>query len=192
MAVYSNLSEQELSTLLKEGDKYAYTEVYNRYWRKMFVVAHKRLGDQQDAEEIVQDIFVNLWRKRETFVLTTSFQNYFAVAVKFEILDVMRKRAHAAAYEKELGLSYTEEDISTLRELDLYELQERLQLTINLLPEKCQLVFRLKHDKGYSQKHIAEELDISEKTVEAHLSKARKTLKNKFGNLLGTVLFIHF
>jgi RNA polymerase sigma-70 factor (family 1) len=192
MAVYSNLSEQELSTLLKEGDQYAYTEVYNRYWRKMFVVAHKRLGDQQDAEEIVQDIFVNLWRKRETFVLTTSFQNYFAVAVKFEILDVMRKRAHAAAYEKELGLSYTEEDISTLRELDLYELQERLQLTINLLPEKCQLVFRLKHDKGYSQKHIAEELDISEKTVEAHLSKARKTLKNKFGNLLGTVLFIHF
>ncbi|PTS97327.1 RNA polymerase sigma-70 factor, partial [Pedobacter sp. HMWF019] len=72
------------------------------------------------------------------------------------------------------------------------ELQQKLQLTIQSLPEKCQLVFKLKHENGYSQKEIAKELQISEKTVEAHLSKARKTLKQSFGKLFSVVMFIYF
>jgi len=189
---YISLTDHELTALFKAGDHRAFTAIYQRYWKRIYVIAIKRLGDEQDAEEVIQDIFLNLWRKRETFELTTGFQNYFAVAVKFEILDIIRKRASVAAYDKMLSISYSEADESMLKELDFLELQERLQLTIRALPDKCQLVFRLKHEQGYSQKQIADELDISEKTVEAHLSKARKTLRGTFGSLLGAILFIYF
>lgn len=192
MAAYSKYTDQELSSLLKQGDHAAFTEIYHRYWRKIFVVAHKRLGGQEEAEEIVQELFLNLWRKRESFQLTTGFQNYFAIALKFEILDVMRKWANVLKYENELSLTYTEADESMLRNADLQELKQKIQLTINALPEKCQLVFRLKHEQGYTQKQIAEEMDISEKTVEAHLAKARKKLKGNIGGLFEVILFLCF
>ncbi|MDR6783259.1 RNA polymerase sigma-70 factor (family 1) [Pedobacter africanus] len=192
MVAYTEYTDQELSSLLQQGDHAAFTEIYNRYWRKIFVVAHKRLGDQEEAEGIVQDLFLNLWRKRESFQLTTGFQNYFAIALKFEILDVMRKWANVSKYENELSFTYTEADESMLRAADLEELRQKIQLTISALPEKCQLVFRLKHEQGYSQKQIAEEMNISEKTVEAHLAKAKKQLRGKMGGLLELVLFLCF
>lgn len=192
MIAYTEYTDQELSSLLKQGDHIAFTEIYNRYWRKIFVVAHKRLGDQDEAEGIVQELFLNLWRKRETFQLKTGFPNYFAVALKFEILDVMRKWANATKYENELSFTYTEADETMLRAADLEELKQKIQLTISVLPEKCQLVFRLKYEQGYSQKQIAEEMDISEKTVEAHLVKARKMLRGKTGILLDLILFLVF
>lgn len=192
MTPYNVLTDLELTHLLKQDDAAAFTEIYDRYWKRIFVVAHKRLDDQHEAEEIVQDIFLNFWRKRETFVLTTGLQNYFAIAVKFEILDVMRKRASSLKYEEELSFSYTEADESMLRAMDLQELQAKLQLAVNALPEKCQLVFKLKYELGYSQKQIAGEMNISEKTVEAHLAKAKKTLKGKFGGLMGIIIFLCF
>jgi RNA polymerase sigma-70 factor (family 1) len=189
---YISLTDHELAVLFKAGDHGAFTVIYQRYWKRIYLIAIKRLGDEQDAEEVVQDIFLNLWRKRDKFELTTCFQNYFAVAVKFEIFDIMRKRASIAAYGKTQGISYSEADESMLRKMDFLELQEKFQLTIRALPDKCQLVFRLKHEQGYSQKQISNELDISEKTVEAHLSKARKILKATFGSLLSAVLIIYF
>lgn len=192
MSSYNTFTDYELADLFKTGDRDAFTVIYQRYWKKIFIIACKRLGDAHVAEEIVQEIFLNFWRKRHSFVVTTGFQNYFAVAVKFEILDLMRKKTNADAYKKEITSSYSEADESTLRHLDLMELQQKLQLTIKSLPEKCQLVFNLKHEQGYSQKEIAEELQISEKTVEAHLSKARKTLKQSFGKLFSVIMFIYF
>ncbi|EHQ25936.1 RNA polymerase sigma factor [Mucilaginibacter paludis] len=191
MIPYINYTDNELAALLREGDHRAFTEIYKRYWKKIYIIASKRLGDENEAEEIVQDIFLNLWRKHADFRLTTGFNNYFAVAVKFEILDVMRKRITASAYDKELLATYAEADLSTLRQLDMQELQQKLQLTVNGLPEKCQLVFRLKHEQGYSQKQIAEKLNISEKTVEAHLSRAKKTMRTAFGSLFSIILFIY-
>jgi RNA polymerase sigma-70 factor (ECF subfamily) len=192
MNSYNALTDLELKSLLNTGDEAAFAAIYSRYWKRIFAIASKRLGDEADAEEVVQDIFCNLWRKREKFELSTGFENYFAIAVKFEVLDVMRKRAHANSYEKELRFTYSEHDDSTLRQLDLLELQNRLMLAVKELPEKCQLVFRLKHEQGFSQKQIAETLDISEKTVEAHLARAKKTLRSDFGDVLSAMLFIFF
>lgn len=191
LSSYNTFTDHELAELFKTGDKSAFTAIYQRYWKKIFVIAYKRLENSHIAEEIVQEIFLNFWRKRDLFTITTGLQNYFAIAVKFEILDLMRKKASANAYEKEISCSFSEIDNSTLRELDLLELQRRLHLTVSTLPEKCQLVFKLKHEQGYSQKQIAEELNISEKTVEAHLSKARKTLKQSFGKMFSLVAFLY-
>jgi DNA-directed RNA polymerase specialized sigma24 family protein len=63
---YNERTDQELADLFKAGDHHAFTAIYKRYWKKIYVTALKRLGDDQDAEEIVQDIFLNLWRKRNS------------------------------------------------------------------------------------------------------------------------------
>jgi len=182
------LTDPELAELLRKGDAESFREIYIRYWDKLYVIARKRLNDPSEAEEIVQDIFCNLWRKREEFVLSKSFDQYFAVAVKFEVINRLAKKARHLAYERQAVASFTEADNSTLQLLDMGELLAQLRQSVQALPEKCRIVFNLKYEQGYSQKLIAEELKISEKTVEAHLSKARKTLRTAFGNLLGLLI----
>jgi len=182
------LNDFELAAALKSGNERAFSLIYERYWDKVYVIARNRLGNKPEAEEVVQDIFCNLWRRRESLILTKAFDNYFAVAVKFEVINRLAKNARATAYERQLGVDLSEVDESTLQLINYNELQKQFQLTVSALPEKCQLVFKLQHDRGFTQQQIADELNISTKTVEAHLSKARKTLRGAFGNLLGILL----
>lgn len=192
MVPLSKHSEDELAALLRAGSEAAFSEIYSRYWDKLYIVARKRLDSEFEGEEIVQEIFCKLWRRREIFQLNKGFNNYFSVAVKFEVINRLQKRERTQALEKNLSQELTELDETTVEQMDFNELKQQLELTIKRLPEKCQLVFRLKHEEGYSQKQIALELDLSEKTVEAHLSKARKTIKDQFGVLSNFLFFIYF
>ncbi|MET3113581.1 RNA polymerase sigma-70 factor (family 1) [Pedobacter sp. CG_S7] len=184
MLKYSLLTDVELAGLLKKGEERAFREIYQRYWEKAYIKSYKRIHDNFEAEEIVQDIFCNLWRKRDKFILVKGFDNYFAGAVKFEVINRFAKQARQAKLKTKVLSSFSEIDNSTYDYLNLKELQNQLQKSILELPEKCSLVFRLKFEKDYTQQQIAQELQISEKTVEAHLSKARKMLKEKFGRIL--------
>jgi RNA polymerase sigma-70 factor (family 1) len=192
MVSLSEHSENELAVLLKTGSEAAFSEIYNRYWDKLYIVARKRLDSAFEGEEIVQEIFCNLWRKRENFELSKGFNNYFSVAVKFEVINRLQKRTRNQLLEKNLSNELTEFDETTVEQLSFNELKQQLELTIRRLPEKCQIVFRLKHEEGLSQKQIAAQLDLSEKTVEAHLSKARKTIKDQFGNVSSLLLLFYF
>lgn len=185
---YSLLTDGELADLLRVGEEKAFKEIYQRYWKKTYVRAYKRINDTFEAEEIVQDIFCNLWRKREKLMLVKSFDNYFACAVKFEVINRFARQARQASLKSEVISAYSEEDNSTFDHINLKDMQHQLQESILELPEKCGQVFRLKFEKEYTQQQIARELQISEKTVEAHLSKARKILKNKFGRALGLLI----
>jgi RNA polymerase sigma-70 factor (family 1) len=188
MVPLNKLTDFELSDMLKADDGRVFRLLYERYWDKLYVIAKKRLADSEEAEEVVQDVFCNLWRRRSGIILIKGFDNYFAVAVKFEVINRMAKHAKATAYERQAALALSEVDQSTIQELDYNELLRQFDLTVKALPEKCRIVFKLQHEKGYTQQQIADELEISTKTVEAHLSKARKTLRGTFGNLLGLML----
>ncbi|WP_316817405.1 RNA polymerase sigma-70 factor [Pedobacter nyackensis] len=192
MVSLSEHSENELAVLLKSGSEPAFSEIYNRYWDKLYIVARKRLDSAFEGEEIVQEIFCNLWRKRENFELSKGFNNYFSVAVKFEVINRLQKRARTQLLEKNLSHELTEFDETTVEQLSFNELKQQLELTIKQLPEKCQIVFRLRHEEGLSQKQIASQLELSEKTVESHLSKARKTIKDQFGNLSSLLILFYF
>lgn len=187
MLLYSQKTDVDLFLLLQKGDKQAFTELYRRYWKKLFVVAANRINNLEEAEEIVQDIFTALWRRRERLVLTSDLANYLAVCVKYRVIKTLDKYYRHRRYVDALVVDEQMDD-STQEGLAFDELREELARYVQQLPEKCRLVFQLSREEGYSQKQIAETLQISEKTVEAHLGKAFKTLRSKLTSYLITLL----
>ncbi|GAA4777730.1 RNA polymerase sigma-70 factor [Olivibacter ginsenosidimutans] len=185
--MYKNTTDVELFLLVKNDDELAFTEIYRRYWKKLFVIAGHKLRSLEEAEEVVQDIFTALWRRRSTLVLTADLSSYLAVSVKYRIIRTLDRYYNQQRYIDSLVFS-EHLDNSTQDTLAFNELCEELAKYVQELPEKCRLVFKLSREAGYSQKQIAEELQISEKTVEAHLGKAFKILRTKLAGFMMTLL----
>ncbi|MFA4871109.1 MAG: RNA polymerase sigma-70 factor [Pedobacter sp.] len=190
MRDFSKYSDQELAALLRSGDTAAFKTIYKKYWDKLLVVAGKRLDDLQEAEEVLQDIFLNLWLKRADFQLRISFDNYFAVAVKFQIINRLAKRSRESIRNKAFAAGRVEATEPVAVQFDLALLKQQLNEAVSTLPGKCQLVFKMSREQELSNKEIATELDISEKTVEKHMTNALKTLRTRFGNLLPVLMLL--
>ncbi|MFZ4262509.1 RNA polymerase sigma-70 factor [Sphingobacterium sp. HJSM2_6] len=181
------MSDLELLELLIKGDNKAFAEIYNRYWKSLLFVATKKLGRIEDGEEIVQDIFVSLWNRRDVLQVNTSLKNYLSASVKYRVIKHLDKQYHANLYLNSL-IDNNFIEATTERTVEFDELRDELERNIVLLPERCQLVFRLSKEEGKSQKEIASALEISEKTVENHLGKAYKILRAKLAGYMMTLL----
>lgn len=181
---YNILNDKELTGLLQQGDEYAFTEIYNRYWSKLFAVAANKIKELDEAEEIVQDIFVSLWKRRSELGDINMLSAYLAVSVKYRVIKLLDKQAQQQKYTNYTHYVKTLADDSTQQWLEFEELRLRIANFVADLPEKCRLVYQLSRDSGFSHKKIADELGISEKTVEAHLSKALKTLRTRLSSFL--------
>jgi len=187
MSLIKQNTDSELLVLLKRGDERAFAELYKRYWKKLFAIAFNRLSCPEDAEEIVQDIFASLWRRRTTLKDDLNVGVYLSVSVKYRVIKTLGKHFLEKQYIDSL-VTRDQIDDSTQEWLAFDELREQLTVSIAQLPEKCRLVFQLSRDQGFSQKQIATELGISEKTVEAHLGKAFKILRTKLASIIMTLL----
>ncbi|HEX7903970.1 MAG TPA: RNA polymerase sigma-70 factor [Chitinophagaceae bacterium] len=186
MNLLSNQDENELLSRLKTGDEQAFSEIYTLFWKPLFVIAAKKTNNLSEAEEIVQEIFLDVWNRRQSLEINTSLSSYFSACVKYKVISLLAKKNRALKYQQH-ALVKSELDCSTENWLQFEELKKELQKETDRLPEKCKLVFRLSRDKGLSQKQIAIQLGISEKTVESHLAKALRTLRMSLGQF-----FSHF
>ena len=187
---YSKLNDQELIEQLRSDNELVFRFIYDRFWERMFFVALKKIHDIHDAEEIIQDIFSNLWKRRETVQIKISLESYLAGAVKFE---VYKRRAFRAKRE------FMSDDLEVIAEkviphernlFDTRMLEEELTNTINSLPPRCQLVFKMSRKDGLSNKEIAEKLEISEKAVEKHITTSLKVIKSHFGRFFYILILL--
>lgn len=169
---------------MQNSDEAAFTEIYNLYWKKLFFIAAHKLNNLCEAEEIVQDIFLDLWKRRKEFNISVSFSSYLSVCVKYKVINVLARRSQHLRYSKHAISVNNAADLSTQYSLGFEELKEQLMKETAKLPEKCRIVFQLSREHGYSQKQIAQELQISEKTVESHISRALHSLRTGLGNLM--------
>ncbi|MDP3469045.1 MAG: RNA polymerase sigma-70 factor [Daejeonella sp.] len=183
MSTYSTYSDNELLDLLRSGDRSAFAEIYNRYWKNIFTVASNKIGQLEEAEEIVQDIFISLWNRREEIVITSSLNAYLSVSAKYRVIKILAKRNQYNKYAVHSQNVIPLMANSTDDWYEFVELRSRLEILVANLPEKCRLVYKASREDGYSQKQIAEEFGISEKTVEAHISKALKSLRTGLGQI---------
>jgi RNA polymerase sigma-70 factor (family 1) len=176
MRVYQSYNDEQLVPLLKTGDEPAFAEIYERYWDKLLAVATHRLGIEAEAKELVQNVFFNLWKKRAALHLKYSLSTYLATAIKYEVLNTLASKSRQQRYQSFHRQNMQVASNETQNLVDFNELQDRVAVLIHKLPQKCRLVFELRQ-QGLSQKEVASALQISEKTVESHMSNAVRQLK---------------
>lgn len=190
MPDYKIYGDRELVQLLRSGDERILIEIYDRYWEKMLAVAFNRLGNQEDAEECVQDVLYKLWKLRNNFSLSKDERaNYLARSIRNQSFNIIDRRHRERSKAEGCKLFEEVNLLSPEREMILRELQQQIDKAINALPSQCQLVFKLSRQEGLSNKQIAEKLAVSENTVKSHLKKANKDIRGNT-ELLTTLLFI--
>lgn len=187
------LDDVQLLLLIRKENEAAFQEIYNRYWASLYNSAFKRLKNAHLAEEMVQETFLNLYLKRETIQLSLSLAPYLHTVLKFKVIDEIRKQISSNTYHLSLPTISFATDLNGQEVLEKKEIRLQFDHFSDTLPKKCREVFLLKQ-KELSNQAIADQLHISEKTVEGHVSKARKLLKgymNEFylGANLGLMIY---
>lgn len=167
-------SDKELISLLVAGREEAFTEIYHRYWEKLFAIAYNLTRDQVLAEEITQEVFISLWDRKGDVRIDT-LNGYLATAIKFSVFKHIRRQHRRLEIVKDNYHKWSVND----EEEKIYArfLKEYVEGIVEQLPEKCRLVFEYSRRDGLTIPEIAAKMNISPKTAEAHLTKALKTIK---------------
>lgn len=170
-----SLNDAQLIARLQMSDVCAITEIYNRYWKKLLAIAYNHIGDKDDAEEVVQTVFIKLWDKRNE-ILIGQLSNYLATAVKYSVFTMIQKKNR----KEEVGQFYVMNHQSQdYEEEEIYTnfLRQYIKGVVEELPDRCKLVFTYSREQGKTIPEIATTMNIAEKTVEAHLTKALRKIK---------------
>lgn len=175
MTNYRTYENKELLSLLYQDNEGAFTELYNRFWKKLFVLAYNRIKEVQTAEDIVHDVFVSLWVNREK-VEIESLENYLATTVKYMVLAKIKKKEQERIYNN-YSLVTPIIEMSAETSLHYKRILEIVKNEVERLPEKCKLIFKFSREEGMPVKQIATQLRISPKTVENQIGKALKQLR---------------
>lgn len=183
MKLYHSYTDEQLFTFLQESNEAAFTEIYQRYWKLLFAVAANKTGVLADAEEIVQDIFADLWKRRSAIIIRSSLKSFLAGAVKYQVYIYYDKQQRQRLYQ-EHALSG---EMQVTSGFDYKALEEQVHQATAQLPERCRLVYELSRNEGLSHKEIARTLGIAEKTVENQITKALKHLHSALRSLLSLV-----
>lgn len=171
-------NEKELFIQLKKGDKIAFEAIFNNYYASLCIYANRMLNDDEKAEEIVQNLFVNLWSKRKNLDVESSLKYYLFRSVRNHCLNQLQ---HLKIREKYAQKVIENQDIE-IHDHDYFievDLAKKIQESIESLPEKRRQIFKLSREEGLKYKEIAEKLNLSVKTVEAQMGLALKQLREK-------------
>lgn len=172
---YLAYQDQQLLPLLAQGDNTAFTEIYERYWDKLFYIAGKKVADLGEADSLVHDVLLDLWQRRQSLAIHTSLEHYLAVAMKYRVIKLLAKQAKEATYRHQQPAE-PEAPHNPQTTLQYEELKAKLEKLVHSLPQQARIAYQLR-DEGLTQKEIAAQMNISEHTVERHLSRALKSIR---------------
>lgn len=181
-----NDKADHLLLALQNGDADAFTAIYKSYWYEMFLVAYRKLHNKEAAEEIVQDIFLRLWRERETLRIQ-NLNYYLFSAVRYEVIDHIRAKGPTIEYLDCYESSHVQ-DLNTENQLALDELLRVLDESLHVLPEKTQEIFRLHKLEYWPVARIAKHFGLSEKAVEYHLTKSVRLVRQHLKEVMVLLL----
>ncbi len=187
-----NYTDEDLLILLKKGDRDAFNCIYNRYWKGLFFCALKKLGEKEEAEDLIQDLFVSIWTKREDFEISSSLKAYLFTALKYKIINHFEFKKVRRKHLATLKDAFSELDNGTSNTLLAEEVEKRVEVGINKLSPKVKLVYQLSRDENLSLDEIAERLEVSKQTVKNQISKALKVLKAHLNHSYLWIIFATF
>lgn len=188
MLDYKGYSDQELFALLKEGDQSAYTEIFRRYAPLMVSHAYRLLGDRDEANDVVQDVFMALWQRHGSLGLLASLSSYLYTSIRNRVFSKMSHEKVVGRYAdsimEHMGKAFTLSDDQFMAR----ELQKLIDEEIAALPEKMREVFLLYRREELSYSEISERLGISDKTAKQQVYNATKILRSKLQVFLALFL----
>jgi RNA polymerase sigma-70 factor (ECF subfamily) len=163
----------------KNGDHHSFKVLYQKYAPKLCGFSRKYLNSDEDAEEIVQEVFLRIWEKRENVDESQSFSSYIFQAAKHRIFNGFRKKVNEQAYLDFVVYANDASSNFTDMAVEYQEIKSKAEAVISAMPPKRQEIFRLSREQGLKNKEIAEKLQISIKTVENQMSQALKFLREE-------------
>jgi RNA polymerase sigma-70 factor, ECF subfamily len=175
---HRRMDERELLQRLRRGDDSAYEAIFRQWYAPLVATTAALLRDQGPAEEVVQDVLLELWRRRETLTLEQSLRGYLFQSTRNRALNYLRRQRVESRGEPTIVASMPtpEQADSEVREA---ELRLAIHSAIAGLPDRCREVFELSRIQGLKYSEIATTLGISVKTVEAQMGKALRVMREK-------------
>lgn len=189
MQDYNTYKDEDLLFCIKQDDENAYTELYNRYWKRMFWQIAKKVDSSAIAEELVQDIFTDIWVRRHQISIRISVVAYLSAAVKYKVMNTQAKQHHELAYKQYQEFTQKTAVDAVEQYLSFEELREQLERQLALLPEKCSLSFKLCRQEGLSQKEVALQMKTTPKAIERNIARAIKSLSVSMRQFLSFFIF---
>ncbi|RDC55154.1 RNA polymerase sigma-70 factor [Pedobacter chinensis] len=188
MRSYRPYSDSELAFLLTQDDEQAFTEIYNRFYGLLFIHASKRLNDEEEAKDLLHQLFESLWIKRSQVAPDGNLSAYLYTAVRNRVLDVFAHHKVESRYVESLQNYIDQDHIQTDYLVREKQMSLLIEQEIDALPPKMREVFILSRKENKSHKEIALELGLSELTVKTQVKKALRILKTR----LGLVVYVAF
>ncbi|WP_207420290.1 RNA polymerase sigma factor [Desertivirga brevis] len=190
MLKYKNLSDKEIFEQLKKADRTAFSEIYERYWGILFRHARRMLQDDNEAKDLVQDVFATLWAGAPEITLTSSLSAYLYASVRNKVFNLIERGKVKQNYQASLENFILAGEYTTDNAILEKELARRIEAEIKLLPPKMREVFELSRKHHLSYREIAWELKISENTVKKQINKALTSLRLKISVIITAVFFL--
>lgn len=172
-------SDLELARMIARDDTRAFSEIYRRYRGVLYLHALRMLHDEEEAKDVLQDLFTVLWDNRHDIQYHSSFSSYLYKSLRNRILDLMSHKKVEQKYIDSLARFIEEGECVTDQLIREKELSQVIESEISLLPPRMREVFEMSRNTDLSYKQIAEELHISDKTVKKQVSSALHILRNK-------------
>ncbi|AYB30324.1 RNA polymerase sigma-70 factor [Chryseolinea soli] len=184
------ISVDQLITTLKSGDITAFEMLFRTYYQPLCNYAYTFVQDRDEAEEIVQSTFLNVWEKRDNLSIHTGVKPYLYAMVRNASLNVLKhekiKQQHVT-----MEMAVAERSVeSVTRTVMASELETKIYKAMDKLPEQCRLVFKLSRFEELKYSEIAEQLNISIKTVENQMGKALKIMRDQLKDYLPLLIVL--
>lgn len=191
MLSYNQLNDEELAELLKKGDRMAYTVIFDRFYGLLFVHACKLLNDEDEAKDVIQELFEILWTRRETISFEHNLSAYLYSSIRNRIINRISHYQVEHKYISSLRGFIDRDTYFADYKVREREMKKMIEREISALPSKMREIFELSRRDYLSYKQIAVKLQISEQTVRMHVKKALRILKPKLSLIAYLFLFFN-
>jgi len=187
-----SVEEKEWLQSLKAGKEIALQRIFNHYYKYLVVTGYNITGDNEKAKDLVQDVFYELWKKREKLDIQSSLKSYLRRAVVNRSLNYIKTQKRFDFGDENFDAQTPDQTVSAQKTLEAQDLKSALNQAINGLPAKCKAIFMLSRYEKLSHKEIAAKLDISTKTIENQITKALKIVRTAVAkyDALGLLLLL--
>ena len=182
---------EDFSLLLSDSGEAFLKYLFDKYYGELCKLSFRYIGRSDIAEDVVQDVFINIWNKRNTLNYIGEIKPCLIRSVINASLNYIKSKYASQNFEDESKLSTLHTGIGYNEDLHGHELQKLLEIAIGQLPEKCREIFSMSRLSGLSHKEIAENLDISTKTIEAQITIALKKI-HQFLKGMGYYMLLFF